>query len=155
MHLRSCRECSARLGSVRAIDRSLRSLPLEKAPAGLSRDVLAKLGVPDAPSWIYTLLKNIAPLVALTAVLIVVYLALGKSPGADAASGGSNESARGLLQMAEEYTALGVRALNAWAGTYFSFAKSSAGLAGFLVAFLAVIALLDRYLVMPFFRKRV
>lgn len=153
-HVRSCDECRARFGAIRALERALRSLPLESAAPDVARIVLARLGVREAPSWIFTLLKNVAPLFALTAVLVVVYIVLGKPAGA-ADARGAGESARGLFQMADGYTAAGVQALNAWMGTYFSFATNSVGLMGFLVFFFGGIALLDRFVVMPRFRKRV
>lgn len=154
-HLRTCGPCSRRLASFRRVERSLRSLPLEKASADLSRNVLRSLGLQDAPSWIYSLLKSLAPLAALSAVLVVVTLVLGRGPIAGDATG-AGESARGLFQLADQYGGTWIRELNAWAGSYLSFAvaKNSLGLTGFLLLFLGGIALLDRFVVMPRFRKR-
>jgi anti-sigma factor RsiW len=154
LHLRGCASCRERSGAIRTLDRAIRSVPLERASPGLSREVLSRLGLRETPSWVYTLLKNIAPLVALTAVVAVAYVAIAPS-GGPAEATGAGESARGLLQTADRYSAMGVQSINAWMGTYFSFAKNSAGLMGFLVVFLGAIALLDRFVVMPMFRKRV
>lgn len=152
-HLRDCAECASRLRAIRTVERAIRSLPLEPAPQDLSRAVLKRIGIREAPPLLYTLFKNFAPLAALSVIMVVVYVILGKPSGAaDAAASG--ESARGLFQMADQYSSSAVAAVNAWASTYLSFAKNSAGLAGFLLVFLGVVALLDKFIVMPRIRKR-
>ena len=155
LHLRLCQECTKRLAVLRLIERAIRSLPLEKAPPGLSRNVLKSLGIGEASSWLYTLVRNLAPLAALTCVLVVVSLVLGR-PAVQAGGGVSGESAGWLIELAGRYAFLGMQALNNWAGTYLSFAlaRQSIGLTGFLLVFLAAIALLDRYVFMPRLRKR-
>ncbi len=50
----------------------------------------------------------------------------------------------------------GVQAFNDWMAKYFSFAfaKNTFGLASFIIIFFGVIALLDKYLIMPMMKKR-
>lgn len=153
-HLRACAECTRRLGSLRTLERALRSLPLERAPQGLSANVLRSLGIRESQSWLYTLSMNFAPLVALLLVLTVVYLVLGKPVMGAQSQTAAGESAGSLLQLADRYSAVGVQSVNAWVGTYFAFAKTSAGVTGFLLLFLALIGLLDKYLFMPLLRRR-
>ena len=71
-HLESCVECRARLASVRSLERALRAIPLEEPSPALAGAVLARIGLRESPSWLYTLLRNVGPLVALGAILAAV-----------------------------------------------------------------------------------
>jgi hypothetical protein len=131
----------------------LRRVPLERPSPALARAVLARIAGAETPSWVYTLLKNVAPLVALMLVLVAVYAVLGSS-GAPAQVQGTGESARSMFRLADEYGAAGIRGFNAWCAAHLAFAKGSGGLATFLVFFLGGVALVDRYILMPRFRRR-
>ena len=154
-HLESCVECRARLASVRSLERALRAIPLEEPSPALAGAVLARIGLRESPSWLYTLLRNVGPLVALGAILAVVYLVMGPSaPTSSSLPAVGGESARTMFRLADEYGASSLQAINAWFAGHLAFAKGSGGLLAFLAFFLVGIALLDRYVLMPRFRRR-
>jgi hypothetical protein len=103
------------------------------------------------------LLKNLAPAVALLLVSLIAVTSLnyfGAFEGSGLQQSASTlQSASGWL--ASE-AATGTSLFSQWIGKYFSFAldKSSYGLTAFLVFFLAVVALVDKYLLMPMMKKR-
>lgn len=66
LHLRICPECQSKLNTARTIERTLHSIPLEAASAGFTERVMQNLGIKTSPSLAWTILRNIAPLVALT-----------------------------------------------------------------------------------------
>jgi hypothetical protein len=152
-HLEGCAECRGRLASFRSVEGALRRVPLERPSPALARAVLARIAGAEAPSWVYTLLKNVAPLVALMLVLVAVYAVLGSS-GAPAQGTATGESARTMFRLADEYGATGIRSFNAWCAAHLAFAKGSGGLTTFLVLFFAGVALVDKYILMPRFRRR-
>ncbi len=153
LHLRTCAECARRIDHFRALERALRSMPLERASEDLSRTVLKRLGIREGQSWLFTLFMNFAPLLALLAVLAVVHFILGRQP-AGAPGQNSGEGVRTLFQFADKYSAVGIQSVNDWVGKYLAFMKGRGGLTGFLILFLGAIALLDKYIVMPLIRRR-
>ena len=156
-HLRSCRECAAKFEAIRATETALRTLRPDRAPKDFTNRVMRRLGIGSAPAFGWMLLKNVAPLLALTAVLGVAIALLNRFGALQGTQLG--ESAGGIqsaYSKSSQALASGVLAFNAWMERYFSFAfaKSAHGMTIFLVCLFGATALLDKYLIVPLMRKR-
>lgn len=157
LHLRSCPECRQTLNGYKKVERTLHNIPMEKPAPDFTTAVMRQIGLNEASPFAWSLLKNIAPVLALALVVGITVTALkltGMFEGSEIAGPGSatqsvyNDIGHGVKG--------GMTALNNWVSTYmsFAFAKTSYGLTAFIVVFFIFIALLDKYLIMPMMRKR-
>ena len=154
-HLRDCPECRKTVGGFKWLGEAIRRAPLERAPEEFTRKVMKELEESSSLAW--TILKNLAPFVALLIVAGLVLIILQVSGSFDGS--GVQESVRAtqsFIDRAGNGASSGITALNGWLGTYFSFAfaRSSYGLTVFLIALFGAIALLDKFLFMPRMKRR-
>lgn len=157
LHLRACASCQSKLKALQAIDRSLRSMPLEHAGPGFTERVMQELRVSASPSFGWTVLRNLAPLLALAIVVTVTLVVLNLAGVFD--TGEFRQTgvvAKGVYDKVGGSMTTGIQAFNSWISKYFSFAfaNNTYGLTSFVLFFLGAIALLDKYLIMPMMRKR-
>jgi anti-sigma factor RsiW len=75
-HLRSCMICTRKLREMERFDRVAARALREKAPAELESKVFKRLGIQEAPSMAWDILKSIAPAFALLLVVGIVIGAL-------------------------------------------------------------------------------
>ncbi len=157
-HLAGCPECRSSLDALRALDRALRQMPAETAPGDFTTRVMRRLGLEDSPSFVWAILKNVAPVVGLAVVvtiLLVVLRLTGTVSGSDVDQ--SVEATRGVYDAVRSGLGTGFSAFSTWIQGYlaFAFAKSTYTLTTFLLIFLGVVALLDKFVFMPMIRRRV
>jgi anti-sigma factor RsiW len=156
-HVRSCAECRMNLKRFRDLEKTLRRIPLERVSSGFTEGLMKQLGVRESSSFAWAILKNLAPLLALTFVLGVLFAVLqlsGVFQGSQVQP--SVEATQSAYVKLGGSVSAAIGAFNGWLEKYFSFAfaKSSYGLTVFLLLFLGAIALLDRFLLMPMMRRR-
>lgn len=157
-HLHSCVRCRAQVDALEALDAALRNVPPEQVSAGFTGRVMASLGVSESSTLLWKLLKNLAPLVALTLVIGIVAGVLGYFGLFE-----GTQVEQSVIATQSAYTVVGgkvsagIAAMNGWLERYasFAFAGTSYGMTAFLVAFLGAVALLDKFLFMPLMRRRV
>jgi hypothetical protein len=118
---------------------------------------MRRLGLKSAPSIAWVMFRNLAPALALLAVSVIAVLAMkyfGTFEGSDLQQ--STSSIQRVSGTVSSELAKGIDAFDAWLGTYlsFAFAKTSYGLTAFLVFFFGVVALVDKFVLMPMMRKR-
>lgn len=158
IHVRRCPDCMAKLDTIRKLDTVLRSVPLDRVSTSFTEKVMKQLGIKEAPSFAWTIFKNLAPLFALTLVVGIALVAL-KFSGVFQGTGvgQSVEASRSVYTSLSSNIAVGVTTFNGWLARIFpfAFAKSRYGLTVFLIAFFGVIALMDKFIFMPMIRKRV
>jgi hypothetical protein len=154
LHLRTCPSCQQNVKALQAVDRSLRSIRLEQPSQRFTERVMKELGVTTAPSFAWMLFRNIAPLLALAIVIGVVVVALNVAGVFDTTE---IQQTTTVTQTVYHQIGQGVQIFNGWMSKYFSFAfaKNTYGLTAFVFMFFAVIALLDKYVIMPRMRKRI
>jgi len=157
LHAAHCTACRARIEELRRIDTALRSLPAERTTEEFADKLMRRLGVRSSSSIAWILFKNLAPAVALLLVSIIAVVSLNYFGAFDGSGLGQSAT---KLQTASGWIAAelskGTAALNQWLEKYLSFAlgRTSLGLTALIVFFLAVAAVVDKYLLMPMMRKR-
>lgn len=154
-HVEACVECSGRVAGARRLRQALSRMPLDPAPPNLAQRVLSDLGIQEAPSLVWIFFKNFSPIVALTIVAISAYALLSSSGAFQ-----NKSTMYSLQELSDSYGVLRDEAarwltpLEAWLGESVSFLGRDGRLAVFVVLFFGAVALIDRYLLMPLFRKR-
>src|SRR5437867_6745105 len=156
-HLRICAECRSRLISYQNLDKLLHKISPDPVSPNFVERVMKKIDMRSPPSLSWMILKNLAPLFALTLIIGIVFFALqlsGSLEGSQVQTTGS--ASRSMYDPIGGGISGGVSALNGWIAKYFSFplAKDKYGLAAFLIAFFLIVALLDRYLLSPMIKRR-
>jgi len=157
LHVESCTACRGRIEELRRIETVLRSLPAERTGDEFAEKVMRRLGVRTSSSFVWILFKNLAPAVALLLVSVIAVVSL-RYFGAFEGSG-LDQSATKLQSVPGWFAgelSKGTSQFYHWLETYFSFAfgRTSYGVTAFIVFLLAVVAVVDKYLLMPMMRKR-
>ncbi len=111
-----------------------------------------QIGIGSAPPFAWALLKNLAPVIALTVVTgiaIVVMRYFGVFQGSELQQ--STPGAQSIYDQTAGYIAEGGRVFSGWGGIYFSFAfaRTTYGLTAFVGCFLGAVALFDKHVLMP------
>jgi len=109
-------------------------------------------------AFVWTIFKNIAPLFALMIVVGIVFGAMriaGVFEGSTLQQS-AQQTQSVYSQVSGKVTSV-IGVLSDWLSKYFSFAfaKSTYGLTVFLIVFFSVVALVDKFFLMPMMRKRV
>ncbi|MBI4548801.1 MAG: zf-HC2 domain-containing protein [Ignavibacteriae bacterium] len=157
LHLRTCQDCQSKLNALKRIDRVLHRIQLERVSPSFTERVMKQLNIKESSSLAWTIFKNIAPLFALmlvTGIVLVVMYMSGALQG--------EELQQPIQQTQSVYNGFSsgvssaIGALNEWISRYFSFAfaRTTYGTTFFLIVFFSVVALLDKFLLMPMMRKR-
>jgi hypothetical protein len=154
LHLRMCGECGKRLDSLRALERALRALPSDRPSRNFTANVLQRAGVRESATFAWVMLKNLAPLVALTIVIGIVLAVLtmtGVLQSADV------REVPATTKQISGAMASGIHAMNGWMMKYFpfAFAKSTYGLTLFILVFFAAVALIDKHIFMPMMKRKI
>ena len=155
-HLRSCHQCEQTMNTYKQAERALHNVPLEKVPENFTTTLMRQIGLKESSSFAWSLSKNIAPIFAL---FLVVGIALAAVKFSDLFGGPevAGQASQSVYHNIGQEVKGGMTALNGWISTYmsFAFAKDTIGLSVFVLIFFGVIALFDRYLLMPMMRRRV
>ncbi len=157
LHLHGCSECQARLHASKKLDRALRKIALDRAGSNFTDTVLRQIVVGSATPFAWTLFKNLAPVIALTVVAGIAIMVLryfGVFQGSEFQQ--TTAGAQSIYDQTAGQIAGGVNVFNGWMGKYFSFAfaRTTYGLTAFVGCFLGAVALFDKYVLMPKFRRR-
>jgi anti-sigma factor RsiW len=156
-HLRSCAPCQAKAASLKAMDRLLRSMPLDQASPRFTERVMKELGLGASPSFAWTVLRNLAPLLSLAIVVTIVTLVLKFAGVFDTAEYRQTSAVtKTVYDSFGGAVGAGVQAMNQWVARYlpFAFTQNSYALTMFVLLFFGAVALVDKYFIMPRMRKR-
>lgn len=156
-HLPTCIECTEKYKVIKKLEETLRKLPLEQVDTNFTHKVMTKLGIQESPSIVWSVLKNIAPIFALILIVSIIY-GMFKISGVLEGSG-IGES---IISTQSAYETLtrgfsdGVSTFNLWIKNLFPFfyAKNNLGLTIFLVVLFIIVALLDKFILMPLVKRR-
>ena len=157
LHVRLCSECQSNVSAFRALERAIRSIPLEKASPRFTERIMRSLSIKQSTSFSWMLFKNLAPILALMIVAGIVFAVL-RATGVWQATE-LQQTATLTQTVYDQFGGSlngGVQTFNDWMAKYFSFAfaRNTYGLTAFVLIFLGAIALLDKYILMPMMKKR-
>lgn len=158
LHLRTCDECSGKMKSLSLFESSLKNIPLERADPNFTQRVMERLLIKESSSFMWSIFKNIAPLLGLFIVIGIVYGVLKFTGTLEGSGVGESITAtQSVYNSVANEVSTGVSAFNGWLKNIFPFlyAKSSYGLTVFLIILFIIVALLDKFILMPIFKKRV
>lgn len=158
LHLRICAECGALLKTFKQVENRLRSVPFEQVSPNFTQRVMERLRIKESPSFLWSILKYLAPLLGLFIVICIVYGVM-KFTGTLESSGvgESITTTQSAYSSVATKISTGVSAFNGLLKNLFQFlyAKTSYGLAALLIVLFIIVALLDRLVFMPLIRKKV
>jgi hypothetical protein len=156
-HIAVCPSCRAKEVSFRVLERSLRGLPLTEPGAGFTERVIWRLGLPEGGSFLWKLLANLAPLMALILIAGVLYGVINLvgslgGPRIDSSLDSITTVYRGVGDTFSD----GMDAVRSFTARYLPFIADhrSGGMILFLVLLFTGVALVDRYLLMPLMTRR-
>ena len=157
LHLHVCPECCARLRASTELEETFRGIPLDETSANFTERVVQRLGLKESSSFAWFVFRNLAPLAALSVVIIVVYFVLDyggalRSPQMQQ----SVAVGKSVYETIGSKIAGGVTACTLWMQKYlsFAFARNVYSLTIFLIAFFGAISLLDKYIFSPMMRRK-
>lgn len=140
---------------MRQLEQALRLLPMDRPSAKFTDGVMKRLHIVEPISLGWTLLKNLAPIFALSAIIVVMFLAMRSSGALVITQHGE------LVRSAQEWNteigrqlSVGIGFYRAWVDKYLSFVGNSVGLAVAVALFFGAVALLDKFVIMPLMRRR-
>ncbi len=156
LHLRTCTDCKARVESLVNLRDIMQRVLVEKVPYSFTNRVMRRIGIRESSSFLWFLLKNIAPIVGLLIVVGIVYAALAFTGILGTSTVSQSDSTINTIyeKFSGELTTA-TSAFNGWLKRIFPFlySKTSYSLIAVLVVII-VAALLDKYLLIPIFRRR-
>ena len=158
LHLRTCADCQATLHSIKTVDRAVHQLPLEEPSAAFTERLLRQLGIRKSVSLGWIIARNLAPLFALSFIVVVLFVVFN----AVGAFGGSNAgepvtmTETAVTSISNSISA-GVSSFGLWLENLvpFAFSKQSYGFTALVVVVLGIVAMLDKFVLNPMWRKRV
>ena len=159
-HLAMCPQCRLRVEGMRRMDAALRRIPREEISPDFTSRVVKKLGPHESESVSWKILKSLAPVAALTIVMIVVYGVLNLTGAFDATGslGQQDNAAHVALRGVGDGFWKGVAVMTGWLRDLLPFLFSqnvtSGGLALYVAVIFGIVGVLDKYLFMPMVRKR-
>jgi anti-sigma factor RsiW len=155
-HLQICDECKSRIEGMVKLGNIIRSIPLDRTSDSFTARVMRKIPSTKAASFIWLFFKNLAPVFGLIVVVGIVYIALTIS---GIIGGLPTEQTNGMLSVVYEQVnsqvSTATSAFIDWLKRAFPFLYTKGGLSVIaMLIILAVAAILDKYLFIPFFRRR-
>ncbi len=151
LHVRMCDRCRAGLRAVRGFDRMLRRLPHDRPSPIFTARVLDALRIRESPSLAWTVLRNLAPLVALAFLAGIAILILRLTGSPVPQPSGVSDSITGPIG---EAVSAGTAYLTRWLSTVVPFARSGYGLAFLVLIGFAVVGLLDRLVFLRLVKRK-
>ncbi|HLX11893.1 MAG TPA: hypothetical protein VKS81_03690 [Bacteroidota bacterium] len=156
-HLRTCYACTRKVRVCEKNDRMVALALRVKGPAGIEEKILRRLGISEAPSLAWIVLKNLAPALGLLIVagsIIAIFYLTGVLQQSELKTPADATSAT-YAHFAQTVNA-GSTSVTRWlhATLPFLFGAKGISITLFFVVFFLILVLLDRYVMMPFARAR-
>jgi hypothetical protein len=118
---------------------------------------MEQLGIGEASPIAWSVMKNIAPIVALVLVTGIVYVVLKLTGSFEATGVGQSITAtQSVYNSVSNRISTSISTFNSWMKTLlpFLYAKSSYGMTVLLLVLFGVVAIVDRYIFAPMLRRR-
>ncbi|MBA4312576.1 MAG: hypothetical protein C0417_08090 [Chlorobiaceae bacterium] len=157
IHLDDCNICRDKMKSYQAIDSALKTMPCENANPYFTQRVMERLGIKESPSIIWSIFKNLAPLLGLIIIVGVIYAALrftGKLEGSGV--GDTVTATQSVYNTAASGISSGISSFTGWMKNIFPFlyTKNSYGIVVYLLILFIIVALLDKFIFMPIVKRK-
>jgi hypothetical protein len=155
-HLQECSECRSRVVGLEKLSHIISQIPREKVSAKFTERVMGRITTAKSSSFLWFLFKNIAPVFGLIIVIGMVYLGLilgGIIGGSGVEQSGGTVSA--VFDKVGGDISDATSAFADWFKRVFPFFYTDAGRGlAVVLLILALAAILDKYLLVPLFRRR-
>jgi len=157
LHLRTCAECRSRVEDIVKIGKLIRRIDREQVSKSFTERVMRRLKVADSPSLFWLILKNIAPVIGLIIVIGIVYTAMTLTGVLDLSGAGApNGTISAFYDKIGGDLSSATSAFSGWFKRYFPFLYSGTGFSMIaLLIVIVIVALIDRYIFIPLFKRRV
>jgi len=156
-HLSGCAECRAQLQSLIAMDQRIRAIPPDHPTDLFGPQVMSRLGVRESSSLVWTVVRNLAPLIALSAVTGIVFVVLNVAGVFGSSNIGDSVSATGKIAgSVSQAIDGGLSIFRSWTQKLLPsvIVGSSSTMVFFLLAVFGGVALLDKFIFNPLWRRR-
>jgi hypothetical protein len=157
-HCAQCSQCSATLRSMQRLDAALRKMPVEKASQNFTRRVMTALEPQKSSGFLWLIFRNLAPFLGTVTILVVIYYVLQLTGAYDTSeiskSVAVTQSVYGTIHttVAESFTGFskGLKSIFP-----FLYTEGSYGLLAFVLVLFGLVALLDKMVIFPLFKRRI
>jgi hypothetical protein len=157
-HCAQCSQCSASLRSMERLDAVLRKMPVDRTSQNFTRRVMTALEPRKSSGFLWFIFKNLAPIIGIVSILVVIYYVLQLTGAYD-----TSEISKSVAVTQSVYGAVHTSIAETLAGfsrglkTMFPFlyTKGSYGLLAFVLVLFGFVALLDKMVIFPLFKKKI
>jgi hypothetical protein len=155
-HILTCAECKERVEGLIKLSSVIRRVSLERVPDTFTDRVMRKIGAGESSSFLWFLLKNIAPVIGLFIIVGIVYFGLtftGIIGTSDVDQ--SNSTINNMLDKFSGDITSATSAFGGWLKRVFPFLYTEGSYSIIIVMIvLALGAIFDRFILIPIFRRR-
>ena len=156
LHLESCISCSRSLRKLRYMERMIRQSFEEKAPDRVIENVLNRLGIEEAPSFIWNIVNYVAPVVALLiigTIVLLVFVVFGKVHEAGLQSSlQTGQSIYSIIRSSLQ-SSIGAFSESMKKLAPFAFEGKNIGITLFVCLFILALGLFDKFLLAPMMKR--
>lgn len=157
LHIRTCADCRAKVHTITNMERAIRQFPFDEPSAEFTLRLIRRLGIRKSVSLGWIIARNLAPVVALSFIVVVLVLVF-KVTGTFAGSniGEPVTMTETFVTSLNNSVSAGVNSFSLWMEKFFPFAfsKQNYGFTALVVVVLGVVAMLDKFVFAPIWRKR-
>lgn len=156
-HVSKCDRCKQMIKSYRALDSALKKMQPERLDSNFTMSVMKHLGVKDSPTLLWSIFKNLAPILGLIIIISSIYLGLRLSGNLEGSGVGETITAtQTIFSTTSSKISSGTSIFTAWMKNIipFQFTKTSYGLIAFVLILFLIIGILDKLVFMPFLRRK-
>ncbi len=158
LHIRTCADCRSKLHTITSMERAIRHFPFDEPSAEFTLRLIRRLGIRKSVSLGWIIARNLAPVVALSFIVVVLVLVF-KVTGTFAGSniGEPVTMTETFVTSFNNSVSAGVNSFSLWMEKLFpfAFAKQNYGFTILVIVVLCVVAMLDKFVLNPLWRKRV
>jgi hypothetical protein len=157
LHIRTCADCRTKIHAVSNMERAIRQFPFDEPSAEFTLRLIRRLGIRKSVSLGWIIARNLAPVIALSFIVVVLVLVF-KVTGTFAGSniGEPVTISETFVTSVNNSISAGVSSFSLWLEKFFPFAfsKQNYGFTALVVVVLGVVAMLDKFVFAPIWRKR-
>ena len=156
-HLDHCSACAVKIQSMKKLDTVIRQVPLDRPSINFTNRVMVSMNKRASSSLGWVILKNLAPVVGIIVILYMVYSVLQLTGSSNTSEVNEwNRVIQSSSTTVHNTVSACISDLNGWLKSVFPFLymKSSYGLMAFLVVLFALVAILDKAVIFPIFKRK-
>ncbi len=157
IHLKTCNECSIKMAVLKNIEVAIRTVPLVYAQSNFTQRVMSKLSTEEVSDFAWGILKSLAPIISLAflvGIIFVLFQYTGLLQNSEVQQ--TIHASKSIYSVSTSKITESVSMLNIWLQKYipFVYQKTHYWMTTFIFLLFIIVALLDKYIIMPMIRKR-